>query len=243
MIVRTFNMSDSVNLFKTSISRHIVTAGDEVGHLLFDSTIEAGTSDTIADEYVALYSGQAHYCLEGRGTARLGGAIHSIGPGTLIAASLPNSVEITAETDMRVCTILGNDSLPGQAVVRSLHEIVGTERDVFWGNGQSRRLLIRKDGLGFALCITFGNANTDSPLQYRNHFESCYYVSGSGEYVWDTNRHPIDTGEGTSTVFIMNRNDAHRMVVKDESICLSIFSPPIEGHESHNMSAGSSSSY
>lgn len=44
--------------------------------------------------------------------------------------------------------------------------------------------------------------------------------------MWDTNRHPIDTGEGASTVFIMNRNDAHRMVVKDESICLSIFSPP-----------------
>lgn len=43
---------------------------------------------------------------------------------------------------------------------------------MFWGNGQSRRLLVRKDGLGFALCITFGNANTDSPLQYRNHFES-----------------------------------------------------------------------
>lgn len=79
MIVRTFNMSDSINLFKTSISRHIVTAGDAVGHLLFDSTIKTGTSDMIADDYAALYSGQAHYCLGGQGTARLSGEIHPAG--------------------------------------------------------------------------------------------------------------------------------------------------------------------
>ena len=171
------------------------------------------------------------------------GAKYLMTAGTLVAGSINLTIEFESQTRMRICTIFGTEPVDDKLIVRSLDEVIGTERDVFWGNGQSRRLLVKRDKLGFALCVTVGNANTDSALQYRNHFESCYYISGSGEYVWDGGRHPIDTNDGIATVFIMNRNDAHRMVVRDQSVCLSVFSPAIEGHESHSLSSRQNSSY
>lgn len=243
MIVRTLKVSDIAIVFETSVSREIVAPGDKMGHLLFDTTLKAGTVDTVKKSLVEAYSGQAHYCLSGEGTAIIDGKEHSITPGTVIAVTNKHRLTLQADSDMRICTVFGQAATAEQPVVRTLNEILGTERDVFWGNGRSRRLLIRKDGFDFAFCITLGHSNTDSPLQYKNHFESCYYVSGTGEYVWGTGSHPIDTSKDQSTVFIMNENDAHRMVVENESICLSIFTPAIEGHEAHNFAEGASSSY
>jgi hypothetical protein len=126
---------------------------------------------------------------------------------------------------------------------RSLAKIHGTDRDVFWGNGQSKRMLVKRDGLGFAFCVTVGNPDTDSLLEYRNNLESCYYISGTGEYDWGSGKHPILTDKGQATVFIMNNHDTHHMRINQESVCLSIFTPPIEGNESHDFSSGRPSSY
>ena len=243
MIVRTYKSSDSVMVFQTSVSREIIRAADKVGHVLYDTTIRAGTSDSVFDIYAESFDSQAHYCLAGEGAAIVDGREYPVRAGTLVAASRRGNIVLKARTDMRICTILGDQAATRNVIVRSIDDIVGTERDVFWGNGRSRRLLVKDDGLGFALCVTLGNPNTDSALQYRNHFESCYYISGSGEYVWESGSHPIDTDKSFSTVFIMDQNDAHRMVVRDESVCLSIFTPPIEGHEKHDLSGQAASSY
>lgn len=39
-------------------------------------------------------------------------------------------------------------------IIRTLDEIKGTERDVPWGNGQSRRFLLEKDKMGFTFTET-----------------------------------------------------------------------------------------
>ncbi len=243
MIVRTLKMADSASLFSTCVSRAIVKADDNVGHVVFDTAFPSGTSDRIVPRHGADFMSQAHYCLEGEGLAEIEGQACILKAGSLVATSMTRPISFSTRDGMRLCSVLNADLAPDRIIHRHLDEIIGTERDVFWGNGRSRRLLIKSDGLGFALCVTVGNPNTDSPLQYRNHYESCYYVSGSGEYVWDDGSHPIDTGDALSTVFIMNRNDAHRMVVHDTSICLSIFTPPIEGHETHNLTGEEASSY
>ena len=67
--------------------------------------------------------------------------------------------------------------------VRRLSDVVGTERDVDWGSGQSRRLLIKKDNMGFAFLDTIVNAGTDVLLQYRHHLESVYCIEGEGEII------------------------------------------------------------
>lgn len=243
MIVRTLKTAENYPLFTSTQSRQIVKPDDDVGYVIFDSTLAAGAFEKIADEVASSYSSQAHYCLSGEGRAFVNGQEYNMTSGGMLATSLSREIVFESGHDMRICTILSGEVVTDQIIYRRLDDIIGTERDVFWGNGRSRRLLVKGDGLGFALCVTQGNANTDSALQYRNHFESCYYVSGSGEYVWEDGSHPIDTTESLSTVFIMNRNDAHRMVVRDESICLSVFSPPIEGHEKHDLSGRTASSY
>ena len=246
MIVRTWNAAAPVGVFNSSHGREIVSAVDGVGHAVYDTRIAAGTADRLREGAAHPFQAQAHYCLEGEGTVTIDGRCWPLAPDMIVAAPASADVMLTADSDLRVCTIFaGEDPLPADTapLVRAVAEIEGSERDVFWGNGQSRRLLVRSDGFGFALCQTLGNANTDSPLEYRHHFESCYYVSGSGEYVWGDGRHPIDTNGAGGTVFIMNHNDAHRMVVADPSMCLSVFTPPIEGHESHDFSGAHPSSY
>ncbi len=247
MIVRTLKAAGDAPVFRFALSREIVSRTDQVGHAMFDTTLAAGSSDAVARDAPGEFPAQAHFCLEGRGTVTIDGCSATVEAGTLIAARASADISFHAEEDLRICTVFGGEgpveAIRAEPLVRRVAETVGTGRDVFWGNGQSRRLLVKADGFGFALCQTLGNANTDSPLQYRHHFESCYYVSGSGEYVWESGSHPIDTNGAGATVFIMNRNDAHRMVVRDPAVCLSVFSPPIEGHEAHDFSRGAPSSY
>ncbi|TFH98631.1 ectoine synthase, partial [Micrococcus lylae] len=51
---------------------------------------------------------------------------------------------------------------------------------VEWGGGTSDRLLVEKDNMGFAVCHTIVKQGTASKLEYRNHLEACYCISGSG---------------------------------------------------------------
>ncbi|MAA98302.1 MAG: hypothetical protein CMN87_12795 [Stappia sp.] len=247
MIVRTLKSASTAALFRTTASREVVSRGDQMGHAVFDTQFAEGATDTLSRDVFGEFPAQAHYCLSGTGVATIGGRTVQLGPDVLVVARASVPFGVRANEDLRLCSVLGGsgaeEELPGEPLVRRVADTLGTPRDVFWGNGQSRRLLVKSDGFGFALCQTLGNQDTDSPLQYRNHFESCYYVQGSGKYVWESGSHPIDTNGAGATAFIMNRNDAHRMVVDDPSICISVFSPAIEGHESHDFSAGSSSSY
>lgn len=247
MIVRTLSSAGAERLFRDTMSREIVSRTDQVGHAVFDTQFAAGDADTLARDAAGEFPAQAHYCLSGEGIATIGGRTVTLVPDMLIAARAATPFSVRARSELRLCTIFGGtgpeEDLPVDPLVRRVADMLGTPRDVFWGNGQSRRLLVRSDGFGFALCQTLGNPDTDSPLQYRNHFESCYYVRGTGEYVWDGGRHPIDTNGAGGTVFVMNRNDAHRMVVRDAAVCLSVFSPAIEGHEAHDFSKGAASSY
>ncbi len=65
--------------------------------------------------------------------------------------------------------------------VRKLEEVEKTDRFVEWGAGTSHRLITRDDEMGFTVCHTVVSPRTESLLQYRNHLEACYCVSGEGE--------------------------------------------------------------
>ncbi len=243
MIVRTLQEANEIKVFKRAISHVLVNSDDDVGHSLIDVKICAGKETTIEKEYSDSFKTHAYYNIRGEGMGVIDGDKFKINPGTLIACATQKCVVLTAQTDMHVAAIFSSENAVPTTIVRNLEDLYHTERDVFWGNGRSRRLLIRQDGLGFALCITMGNSDTDSLIRYENHFESCYYISGTGEYKWECGNHPIKTGYDQGTVFIMNKHDTHHMRVADETVCLSIFSPPIEGNERHNFKNGNASSY
>ncbi len=125
-------------------------------------------------------------------------------------------------------------------IVRTLQEIAGTERDVNWGNGQSRRFLVEKDGMGFAFMETLILAGTDVFIQYRNHVEACYCIEGEGE-IEDTagRKYPIRRG----TLYALDQHDAHHLRAATDMRLISVFNPPIRGDERHNLAGSETSSY
>lgn len=125
-------------------------------------------------------------------------------------------------------------------IVRTLQEIAGTERDVNWGNGQSRRFLLEKDGMGFAFTETLILAGTDIFIQYRHHLEACYCIEGEGE-IEDTagQKHAIKRG----TLYALDKHDPHRLRAWTDMRLISVFNPPIKGDEKHDLAGAGTSSY
>lgn len=118
--------------------------------------------------------------------------------------------------------------------VRTLEEIIGTERDVSWGNGQSRRLLIESDGMGFALLDTIVKAGTDLRIQYKNHLEAVYCIEGEGsitDLATDT-EYEIKPG----VMYVLNNHDMHRLCATEDIRFVCVFNPPLKGDEKHDMS-------
>lgn len=126
--------------------------------------------------------------------------------------------------------------------VRSLDDVERTERFVDWGNGTSHRLLTQSDGMGFTVCHTVVRRGSESLLHYRNHLEACYCIDGNGE-VEDMagNVYPIRKGD----IYVLNDHDRHllRASRKTDLVLVSVFNPPLEGTERHNLSDPVGSAY
>ena len=114
---------------------------------------------------------------------------------------------------------------------------------VDWGNGRSHRLLIAADGVGFAVAHTAVRAGSESRLQYRNHIEACYCISGEGEVVSADGelRHKLVPG----VLSALAQNDAHilRAAEHGDLELISGFNPPIRGDEQHRLSPDGFSAY
>ncbi len=68
-------------------------------------------------------------------------------------------------------------------IVRNIEEIKGSDKEVTAenNNGISRRLLLRRDGVGFSLSDTIINKGTETYIWYKNHVEAVYCIEGEGE--------------------------------------------------------------
>lgn len=126
-------------------------------------------------------------------------------------------------------------------IVRGIDDISNSERDVSWGNGQSRRFLIESDTMGYSLTDTIVNAGTTSLLEYKNHLETCYCIEGEGEVVSfeDGTVYPIKPG----TMYALDKNDKHYLTAHTTMRLVCVFSPALIGHERHNLSGEASSHY
>ncbi|NKM58580.1 cupin domain-containing protein [Rhizobium anhuiense] len=126
--------------------------------------------------------------------------------------------------------------------VRSLKDVEATDYFVEWDNGTSHRLLTEKDGMGFTVCHTIVRANTVSLLEYRQHLEACYCIAGEGEVEdMDGTVFPIRQGD----IYVLDKHDKHllRGGRDQDMILVSVFNPPLEGSERHNLNDPSGSAY
>jgi L-ectoine synthase len=116
-------------------------------------------------------------------------------------------------------------------IVRSLDEVVGTERDVAGEGWRSRRILLRDDGMGFSLHDTVVEAGAELEMEYRHHLEASYIVQGRAVI---TDR---ATGEqhrlGPGSLYALNAHDPHRLSVEEELHLVCVFNPALAGTERH----------
>lgn len=124
-------------------------------------------------------------------------------------------------------------------IVNELNNIINTERDIEWGNGRSRRFLIEKDSMGYSLTDTTVAAGTESLLEYKNHKETCYCVEGEGEVEANGVVYTIKPG----TMYALDHNDKHYLRAKTDLRLICVFTPPLKGHESHNLKDNAYSCY
>lgn len=127
-------------------------------------------------------------------------------------------------------------------IVRKLEEIENTKRDVAWGNGRSRRFLVNSDNVPYSLTDTIVAAGTSSFLQYRNHIEACYCISGKGRVRAEETGEEFDISPGT--LYALDKHDAHHLIAEEDEdlrlIC--VFSPGLAGNEIHDLSNSHNSS-
>ena len=125
-----------------------------------------------------------------------------------------------------------------EVLVRSIDEV----KTVAWGNGLSRRFLLESDGMGYSLTDTLVLAGTQSPLQYVNHLEACYCISGSG-WVHDTDgtQHRIEPG----VMYALEQHDAHILEADaaGDMRLVCVFSPALRGDEVHQLDGNGHSAY
>lgn len=114
-----------------------------------------------------------------------------------------------------------------------LEDIIGTERDVEGPGWKSRRLLLKKDGMGFSFHDTTIPAGAELNLWYKNHLEAVYCVSGNGsiEDLATGEIHEIKDG----TLYALDKNDRHILRGGTEDMRLiCAFNPPVTGRETHD---------
>lgn len=124
-------------------------------------------------------------------------------------------------------------------IYRKLENLAGSDRDVAWGNGRSRRFLVRDDGLGYSLTDTIVWAGTVSLLKYSKHLEACYCIEGEGEVQVGEEVFPITPG----CMYALDGHEKHYLRAKSDLRLICVFSPPLIGHETHDPDHEEGSSY
>lgn len=117
-------------------------------------------------------------------------------------------------------------------IVKHLEDVIGSAYDIDTPNWNSRRLLLKKDNVGFSLHDTIIKAGTETMIWYKHHIEAVYCIEGEGEIeLIDTKEtHQIKPG----MLYVLNGHEKHWLRGKTNMRMLCVFNPPCTGHEVHD---------
>ena len=117
-------------------------------------------------------------------------------------------------------------------IVRKVQDIEGTAQDVVTPNWVSRRLLLRRDRMGFSLHETTVFPGTETYIYYRNHLEAVYCIEGEGDI------EDIATGEVHAiypgVMYALDAHDRHYLRARTRMRLVCVFNPPLTGREVHD---------
>ena len=126
-------------------------------------------------------------------------------------------------------------------IVTSLEKVQGSERDVAWGKGRSRRFLLECDNMGFSLTDTTIERGATVTLEYRQHLEACYILEGTGRLTDEQTGERYDLAPGVFYAF--DKHDRHSVEATQELRLVCVFNPPLKGDERHSLKEDAASSY
>lgn len=118
-------------------------------------------------------------------------------------------------------------------IIRKIKDIINTDREVKGEGWTSRRLLLKKDGMGFSFHETIIPAGAILRLWYKQHLEAVYCVAGNGsiEDLASGEIHAIEDG----VLYALNNHDRHILHGGSEDMRLiCAFNPPVTGRETHD---------
>lgn len=117
-------------------------------------------------------------------------------------------------------------------IVRSIKEVEGTARDVLTPNWMSRRLLLKRDGMGFSFHETTVFPGTETYIWYKHHLEAVFCIEGEGEVQALSNGRTYRIEPGV--VYALDQHDKHYLRARTRMRLVCVFSPPLTGREVHD---------
>lgn len=117
-------------------------------------------------------------------------------------------------------------------IVRTLHEIEDTERDVRTPNWRSKRLVLAREQVGFSMHETTLEAGSVNDFWYANHVEAVFVVEGDGEL--------LDKETGTTyqlapgSLYLLDGHEHHQLRPRTRMRTVCVFNPPVTGDEVHD---------
>ncbi|MFT0547799.1 MAG: ectoine synthase [Pseudaminobacter sp.] len=118
-------------------------------------------------------------------------------------------------------------------IVRNVKDVIGTEHEIKTDNWLSRRVLLKKDGMGFSFHETVIFPGTETHIHYQNHLEAVWCVEGDGEIetIADGKKYAL----GPGVVYALDENDEHWLRGGKEPLrVICVFNPPLTGDEVHD---------
>ncbi len=114
-------------------------------------------------------------------------------------------------------------------IIRSVSEVIGSERDVHGKGWKSRRLVLADESIGYSLHETTLEPGVELRFEYRAHRETVYCIDGEGsvEDVVSGRRVPLRSG----SMYSVGIGEPH--VVRAETLVkvLCVFTPALAGAE------------
>lgn len=117
-------------------------------------------------------------------------------------------------------------------IVRKLADLLDTDRETKGETWASRRLLLKKDGMGFSLHDTIIHGGTTTEMHYQNHQEAVYCIEGKGKLKDLTNdkEYVIEAG----TMYGLDGHEHHILIAEETMRMVCVFNPPVVGPETHD---------